>query len=501
MRITEQRQQHCSSVVLRVAVFVSLSFGLNAATPQIGGGSCSSSMLTGTYFYLLTGIVASGGQVVSYAELGKLVADGNGGVSGQSFVSQGGQQTTYVLNGTYTAQPNCSGSMTLSNGQTTGTLAFQIVNGGQGMTVAISTSTAVLVGEADRQTAGTSPIQCGNGSLSGGYGYALTGVAAVSGGNTSYSDAGQIVSDGNGNLTGASLANLGGTVSQVSGNGMYSIGNDCSGRASLASENGSAHYYFALALDGRVALFFGSDAGRTVAGVVTPQFNPASQSVVNGASFRPGMVAPGSLFSVFGTGFASNPTSAQALPLPTTLGTTKVLVNGTPASLVYVSSNQINAQMPIGIPTGQPVSITVTNASAASNNVTVMIPPVAPGLFTSNDNQAIIQNQNGSLNSTAAPAHPGDVVVAYLTGGGAVNTAGSWISGAASPGGASSVTAPYSLTVGGQPAQVEYIGLTPGFVGLYQSNFTVPTLAPGAYPVVVTIGGAASNAAMVDVGG
>jgi uncharacterized protein (TIGR03437 family) len=50
------------------------------------------------------------------------------------------------------------------------------------------------------------------------------------------------------------------------------------------------------------------------------------------------------------------------------------------------------------------------------------------------------------------------------------------------------------VTVGGIASpNVEYVGLTPGSVGLYQANFTVPQIAKGTYPVVLTIGGQASN--------
>jgi len=155
--------------------------------------------------------------------------------------------------------------------------------------------------------------------------------------------------------------------------------------------------------------------------------------------------------------------------------------------------------MPIDVPTGQPVSLTVTSGGVASNSITIVVPTAAPGLFTVNGTQAIVQNQNGSINSSTAPARPGDVLVAYLTGGGAVNS-GSWTTGAASPAEPASVTAAYTLTVGNQTAQVEYLGLTPGFVGLYQADFTVPILSPGEYPIVVTVDGNASNAAMVEVG-
>ena len=72
-----------------------MSDRLTAATPKIGGGSCSTSMVTGTYFYVLAGTVSSGGQGVPYAELGELIADGSGNVSGKSFASVNGQPGTY----------------------------------------------------------------------------------------------------------------------------------------------------------------------------------------------------------------------------------------------------------------------------------------------------------------------------------------------------------------------------------------------------------------------
>jgi uncharacterized protein (TIGR03437 family) len=175
-------------------------------------------------------------------------------------------------------------------------------------------------------------------------------------------------------------------------------------------------------------------------------------------------------------------------------------VNGESAPLVYVSNSQINAQMPIDVPTGVPVTVTVRNVSSTSNAVAVTILPAAPGIFTYNGNLAVVQNSDGSVNSPSTPAHPGDEVVAYLTGGGAVARAGPWLTGSASPGGLSSVTAQYSVTVGGHPALVQYSGLTPGLVGLYQANMKIPALSPGSYPLVVTIGGVSSNAGMVTVG-
>ncbi len=473
-----------------------------SSAPQIGGGNCSTSMVKGTYFYILAGTVSSGGQGEPYAELGELVADGSGGVSGKSFTNLNGHAETYSLVGTYSVQSNCTGSMTVrANSQLTNALTFQVINNAQAMIVAISNAGEVVTGRAYRSTAGSGSPQCSNGSLSGTYGYVLTGNAAQSGLSYVYSESGQVAANGSGSLTTTSVTNFGGTFSNVAGTGTYSLNNQCYGTAIVTTPTSTSNYEIAIAEDGQVVLFLETDTGRTVGGTGQPQFSAPQQAVVNGASFQSQMVAPGSLFSIFGKGLSAGAATAQKLPLPSNLGQTQVLVNGQPIPLIYVGDNQINAQMPIDVPAGQPISLIVTSGSAVSNLVTISVPAAAPGIFTFNGAQAIVQNPNGALNSGSAPAHPGDVVVAYLTGGGAVKTSGLWNTGAASPAGLSSVVSPYSLTVGGQGADVQYLGLTPGFVGLYQANFAVPTLAPGEYPIVVTVAGNASNAAMVAVGG
>jgi adhesin/invasin len=69
------------------------------------------------------------------------------------------------------------------------------------------------------------------------------------------------------------------------------------------------------------------------------------------------------------------------------------------------------------------------------------------------------------------------------------------------PGSVVSATAPVSATIGGVAAEVQFAGLAPGFPGVAQINLKIPQLAPGAYPVVVTIAGVASNAAQLAVAG
>jgi len=86
--------------------------------------------------------------------------------------------------------------------------------------------------------------------------------------------------------------------------------------------------------------------------------------------------------------------------------------------------------------------------------------------------------------SGSAPAHPGDTIVLYCTGLGAVNPAAT--DGAAPKQLSSTLSVP-QLTIGGQSAAVSFAGLTPGFVGLYQVNAAVPSVTPTGADVAVTL--------------
>jgi uncharacterized protein (TIGR03437 family) len=52
-----------------------------------------------------------------------------------------------------------------------------------------------------------------------------------------------------------------------------------------------------------------------------------------------------------------------------------------------------------------------------------------------------------------------------------------------------------SVTIGGQPAVVQFAGLTPGFAGLYQVNVQIPAgVTPSAsVPLVISQDGVPSN--------
>lgn len=218
--------------------------------------------------------------------------------------------------------------------------------------------------------------------------------------------------------------------------------------------------------------------------------------VVHAATYQQAL-APGLLASVFGSSFALAAASASGLPLPQSLGLISATVNGKAAPFVYAGGNQVNVQIPYETVPGS-ATVQVTADGVASPAVTVQVSAVAPGLFVYGSNHAAAQNQDYSTNSTTNGAAAGSVVILYATGQGALDNP--IATGAAAPASPfSKPLASVTATIGGQPAPVQFAGMAPGFVGLFQLNVQVPQLKAGDYPVVITVGGQQSNAPLITV--
>jgi adhesin/invasin len=314
--------------------------------------------------------------------------------------------------------------------------------------------------------------------------------------------AGVFTFDGLGNVTANWNTSSNTTSSSVTATGTYTVTPGCLGTILLTDVSSNTKYYTAVSVFGALAANFTFSAYSATSvfnGTARTGFVNPGQAVVNAASFTASATPAGSVFTIFGSGLAPGVSQASVVPLPTTLLTTTVTVNGEPAPLFYLSPTQINAQMPEDIQPGL-ATVTVKYANSTSNAVAVTIPATAtPGIVVYGQNQAVVVNQDSSVNAPTNPAKVGDVVVAYLTGGGPVKASGTLTTGDRSPAGLSPVTGANSITVNGKDATVTYLGLTPGSIGLYQANFKIPPLVTGNHPLVITIAGQASNKPLIAV--
>jgi uncharacterized protein (TIGR03437 family) len=234
---------------------------------------------------------------------------------------------------------------------------------------------------------------------------------------------------------------------------------------------------------------------------------PTVGGIVNGASFVPGQaIAPGSLFSIFGTKLANAPAGADTIPLSTSLGGVTVkFVNGSTsvdAPLLYLQSNQINAVVPWNlVPHGktETVNVVVTNNGVPSASAPVPVGDFSPAVFAIGTLGAV-QNVDGSFaqpagsvpGRTAHPAKIGDTIIIYATGLGPVDT--EIPDGGIPPAGKTvhSLHKPF-VGIGGHSAVVQFSGLSPQFAGVYQLNVVVPEVVPGdAVTLQLSLGGISS---------
>jgi len=213
----------------------------------------------------------------------------------------------------------------------------------------------------------------------------------------------------------------------------------------------------------------------------------------NAASYSNGY-APGMIMSVLGSELAPAPQQADVLPLPLTMQGVSATVNGVAAPLYYVSPTQLNIQVPYETTLGPAVLGISNNGNVTSFSFPVTI--AAPGIFAEAD---------GSL-VPSSTGQQGQMLAAYLTGAG--DNTPPLVTGTAPPPPPPDTPLsilpqpilPVTLTVGGLPATLSFVGSPTWAVGITQINFTIPANAPlGPQPVVVTVGGVASSPVTVNV--
>jgi uncharacterized protein (TIGR03437 family) len=283
--------------------------------------------------------------------------------------------------------------------------------------------------------------------------------------------------------------------------------------------DGNTYAYLAGA-DGKALMLIGSNQQFSlIIGIHAPSFPVAPTLWINpigitsAANYTPitNAYTPGELVNLYGN-FGVSTQANPTLPVPTTLGGVQVFVNGQAAPVQVVSQNQISALIPYEISGEAFATFQVVVNGLKSNLVTVYVGNSAPGIYTLTQNgigQGAILHSNFTLVTDTSPAVAGETVSVFMNGLGPVTP--QVADGAAAPGGPLSISVEAADTFvvlddgvdSPQFANVLFAGLTPGFAGLYQINFTVPTsgLANGAVYIAIETNEALNEMATISLSG
>jgi uncharacterized protein (TIGR03437 family) len=224
-------------------------------------------------------------------------------------------------------------------------------------------------------------------------------------------------------------------------------------------------------------------------------------------------IAPGSLAVIFGTNLSSRIAEADTVPLSTNLGGVTVqFVNGSTTlngAIKYVQPtdqaqgliSQVNVQVPWNLVPGgvaTTVDVIVSHDGLSSAPAQVTVGPFSPGIFAAGG-RGIVVNTDGTLAWPSGsvpgvithPAKPGDLVIVYATGLGAVDSP--IADGQSSSDKLRNALIKPVVMVGGISANVPFAGLTPQYPGVNQLNVIIPNATPGdSVPIQIQVGGITS---------
>src|SRR5207245_2510291 len=137
-------------------------------------------------------------------------------------------------------------------------------------------------------------------------------------------------------------------------------------------------------------------------GLLDPQI--VADALENAASGIGGSVSPGEIITILVRNIGLLTPVSMALDdlglVSTELSGIRVLFDGAPAPLTYVSANQVNAVVPYAVASHNGTQIMVESQGQTSAPVSVSVAESNPGVFTidsSGQGQAAALNQDGSI--------------------------------------------------------------------------------------------------------
>jgi uncharacterized protein (TIGR03437 family) len=245
--------------------------------------------------------------------------------------------------------------------------------------------------------------------------------------------------------------------------------------------------------------FYATAAGMTVYFDGTTITSPSifARGVVSAASGHEAQgQAPGSFISFYGIGLSPATKAFGTSYLPLSLANVSVSFDtpglSLPGRVHFVSPGQINVQVPWELSGKSSVQTKVSIGDISTTVYSLALNNYAPAIFQRGG--IVAARWNGTVVETNNPVPRTQSVELYCNGLGPVDHAIATGDAAPLTPLINTTTTP-TVTIGGVPApQVSFSGLTPNAIGLYQINVVVPAGVPtGLQPVVVTIGGVASD--------
>ena len=222
---------------------------------------------------------------------------------------------------------------------------------------------------------------------------------------------------------------------------------------------------------------------------------PIVTAVLNAAAGRGGILAAGTIVSIYGTALAAEtavfPQIVSGGLVPTQVGDVRVLFDGVAAPILYAQAKQVNTVIPWSLFGRTTVRVEVEYKGNRSAAAQIQLYDAAPGIFSidgSGLGQGAILNQDGGVNSTGNGAATDSVVAMYATGMGQTEPQG--VDGAIPTQVLPKPMLPVSVLIGNSEAEVTYGGAAPYLVsGAMQVNARIPRgMQPGAYAVTLRIG-------------
>jgi hypothetical protein len=105
--------KHTKAKNIAIAAVAALALSI-APGAQAADKGCSNASLSGTFGYTATGALTAPPSLAGpFATVGAQTFDGNGNTTATAWTSQNGGIVQVTIKGTYTVNPDCSGTMTL----------------------------------------------------------------------------------------------------------------------------------------------------------------------------------------------------------------------------------------------------------------------------------------------------------------------------------------------------------------------------------------------------